>query len=144
MNKPNWIIIAEGELGVKEIPGKENNPRIVEYHSTCTLKAGDDETSWCSAFVNWVFYKLGMGRTKSAAARSWLDWGITIDQPEYGCVAIFTRGNSPIYGHVGFYVGDDPNNKDKILVLGGNQGDEVCIKSFPKSMLLGYRKPKDA
>ena len=58
-----WMQIAEFEraLGVAEIAGKEQNPRILEYHASCNWKnnrlATKDETSWCSSFV-----KLGNGK----------------------------------------------------------------------------------
>lgn len=142
MNKPIWAEIAEGEFGVTEIAGKENNPRIVEYHDTCTLHAKDDETSWCSAFVNWVFTKAGIDGTNSAAARSWLDWGEKADNPDEWCVVICKRGNDPKFGHVGFYRREDIKDPSRIIIYGGNQGDKVCEASFPKSSVLGYRKPK--
>jgi hypothetical protein len=44
--------IAKAELGTTEVPGTQNNPRILEYHATTTLKATTDEVPWCSSFVN--------------------------------------------------------------------------------------------
>ena len=74
---------AEGELGQKERKGKEHNPRILEYLATTTL--GDsarsrDETPWCSAFVNWCVVRAGLEGTSSALARSWLGWGIPVEE----------------------------------------------------------------
>ena len=45
--------VAETQKGVKEIPGSVDNPKIVEYAQSCTLQAQEDETAWCSSFVNW-------------------------------------------------------------------------------------------
>ena len=28
-----WIAVAKEEVGVKEIAGKDHNPKIIEYHS---------------------------------------------------------------------------------------------------------------
>jgi hypothetical protein len=53
-----WMRIAEKELGIKERPKSAHEPRIIEYHST-TGRFKDDETPWCSSFVNWVLAKLG-------------------------------------------------------------------------------------
>ena len=41
-----WFDIARDELGTDEIPGPVHNERILEYHSTTTLNASDDETPW--------------------------------------------------------------------------------------------------
>lgn len=132
-----WLEIAKKEIGVKEIAGKENNPRIIEYAQTTTLKAQDDETSWCSSFVNWCMKQAKIKGTGSAAARSWLTWGKSISTPQIGCVVVFWR-NDPksSSGHVAFYVGETSSS---ILVLGGNQNNQVCVASYPKTRFLDYR-----
>lgn len=136
--QPAWLATAKKELGQREIVGDKDNPRIVEYHQETTLKATDDETAWCSAFVNWCMAKASLKGTRSAAARSWLQWGKMISTPAYGCVVILERGGSPTQGHVGFFMG----TKDgQIALLGGNQGNAVSVTWFPASKLLGYRWP---
>lgn len=139
-DKPKWMEIAEKEIGVKEIPGEENNPRIIEYHDATSLHADLESVSWCSSWMNWVMKKAGIKGTLSAAARSWLNWGEKVDTPQYGDVCIFSRGNNPVQGHVALYVG--PDGPDRIKVLGGNQNDSVCIASYPLDRLLGFRRPK--
>ncbi len=52
-------LVAKTQLGVKEISGGSHNKKIVEYHQSCTLQANDDETSWCSSFVNWCYIVSG-------------------------------------------------------------------------------------
>lgn len=135
---PQWYTIALDELGTSEIYGKKNNPRILEYHKATTLKAEDDETSWCSSFVSWCLEKSGVKSTKSAAARSYLSWGKELEYPVEGCIVVLKRGNSSWQGHVGFFVRED---RDTVSLLGGNQGDAVSIAKFSKSKLLGYRWP---
>lgn len=133
-----WMAIALGELGVKEVPGAESNPRIVEYLSSTTLDqkwAASDETAWCSAFVNYCVEKSGYAGTDSAWARSWLKWGREIKTPRRGCVAILSRGENS--GHVAFYLGAGAGNN--IQLLGGNQGDKVGVGNYPQSRVLGYR-----
>lgn len=75
---PTWMVIAERELasGVRERPGAEHNPRIVEYHSATLLRATTDEVPWCSSFANWCLLQVFETGTWSAAARSWLAWGV--------------------------------------------------------------------
>ena len=135
-----WMDIARGERGVKEISGRDHNARILEYHGTTgmgTWGASRDETAWCSSFVNWCMVKAGIEGTNSAMARSWLKWGREIDRPVPGCVVVLRRGagNS---GHVGFY---DSSDATHITLLGGNQSDEVCLKDYRSSDVLGYRMP---
>jgi uncharacterized protein (TIGR02594 family) len=137
-----WIEIAEGELGVKEYPGDADNPRIIEYHATTSYGSKDDEVSWCSAFVNWCIEKSGRHGTDNAGARSWLNWGKSIRNPVPGCVTVLWRESPDSWkGHVGFYVGEHPTNSQYILMLGGNQGDSVCVAAYEKKRVLSFRWP---
>ena len=120
---------ALSQVGIKEYPGENHNPRIIEYHKSCELRAKSDEISWCSAFMNWCFEKAEIVRTKSAAAISWTKWGKETNEPRIGDVVVFRRVDSSWRGHVGFFVGED---KTRVLVLGGNQNNEVSFQWFPK------------
>lgn len=133
---PKWLKVAEDEIGVKEAAGSADNPKIIEYHSACSLKAKDDAVHWCSAFVNWCMKEVDVKRTDSAAAVSWLKWGKKLDKPRHGCVVVLKRGKNPAFGHVAFYVGESDAN---IRLLGGNQSDQVKVSTFPKTMVRGYR-----
>jgi len=134
--------LEELERDVREIKGSGNNPRILEYHRSTNLDASaasKDETAWCSSFVNFCMQQAGVDGTKSALARSWLKWGQALDKPRKGCVVVFERPEAgPTAGHVGFFVAADETN---IQILGGNQGDRVCIKPQPKNRQLAYRWP---
>lgn len=137
---PKWLEVAQSERGTKEIPGSGDNPRIIEYHATTTLRAVDDSVPWCSAFVNWCMKQAGIKGTGLANARSWLDWGENLGHPKAGAVVILSRG-APPSGHVGFFLRQEG---DRIAVLGGNQSDQVKVSTFPASMVLGYRWPDKA
>ena len=133
-----WMLVALQEIGVKEYAGAADNPRIVEYLSSTTLGPEDrsnDETPWCSAFVNWCVVKAGYEATDSAWAKSWLAWGKELETPRRGCITVFSRNEG---GHVGFYIGESSSG---IAVLGGNQSNAVKITSYAKTRLLGYRIP---
>jgi uncharacterized protein (TIGR02594 family) len=142
-----WMPIAEKERGISETPGLGNTARVVEYLKATTnlgsAARAQDETPWCSAFVNWCLEQAGIKGTGSALARSWLDWGQAIDTPRRGCIVVFSR--EKVFGHVGFYLDE---TETEIKVLGGNQQDaqtkiyQVSEKYYPKSALLGYRVPK--
>ena len=139
--EPLWLQIARNEMGVKETPGKIHNKRILEYHQATTLKASADEIAWCAAFVCWCLEMSGQKSTRSAAARSYIKYGKAVKDFPVGAIVVLQRGEAIWQGHVGFIVGSD---KDSILVLGGNQGQEVCLKRFPKSRVLGVRWPISA
>lgn len=144
-----WMDIAIAELGIHEdsMPGQHNN-RIVEYHRTTSLKATDDETPWCSSFVNWVLKQSNRSGTNSAAAKSWLNWGVEVTNPTAGAIVVIkkkTPGSTQATGsssgfHVGFFVSLSPTH---IRILGGNQGNQVKYSSFPLVTyeVKGYRKP---
>lgn len=138
---PPWMIVAERELGTKEVLGSVDNPRIVEYHSHTSLRASDDETPWCSSFENYIMDIAGLSGTHSAAAKSWLSWGTSVS-PRYGAVVITTRGNrnSPL-GHVTNLLHWDSNH---LVCLGGNQGDSVSVNLISRSTLLDLRWPTPA
>lgn len=142
---PPWLLTAFGEVGTHEVPGPGAEPRIVQYAATTTLAATSDEVPWCSSFVNWCLTKNGLVGTNSAAARSWLTWGIA-SLPKLGAVAVFRRGPAvapgPGFyapGHVAFFVYADGN---QLICLGGNQKDAVSLSAFPESRLIGYRWPR--
>jgi uncharacterized protein (TIGR02594 family) len=137
------IEVAFSQYGVKEIVGKKHNPVVVNYFKEIGFKQIDnDETPWCSAFINWCALKSGLEKnmSKKLNARSWLKVGNEIKDPVLGDIVIFWRENKDGWkGHVGIYINEDSKN---INVLGGNQGNEVCIKPYPKDRLLGYRRLK--
>lgn len=137
----NTLNIALAELGQSEekAPG-EHNPRIVEYHAAVSLRATDDETPWCSSFANWVLDQAGISGTDSAAARSFLKWGVEC-KPTPGCIVVLRRGKSAWMGHVGFLVSDDHST---VTLVGGNQSDSVSVKKFNRADVLGYRTVKTA
>src|SRR6266851_2221238 len=96
-----WMSIARGELGIHE---GVNADRISEYFRSTTLGDQPDSTPWCSAFVNFCMEKSGQARTRSAMARSWLNWGEEAADFVPGCVVVLSRG-APPSGHVALFAG---------------------------------------
>lgn len=140
MKDPRWLAVARKYIGQKEIPGKANNPLIIQWWEAIKAPFRDDLTPWCAGFVGGVLEECGIKSTRSAAARSYLKHGVKLDKPAVGCIVVFWRGSPKGFsGHVGFVVGMD--RKANLMVLGGNQGDEVNIKPFSKQRVLGYRWP---
>jgi uncharacterized protein (TIGR02594 family) len=149
-DKPRWVTIAEGEIGVMEFADPGENPRIIEYLNTTTfpkaaIAAAGDEIFWCSAFANWCIEHAGLRGTKSAAARSWLFWhdGKPLTELVFGCIVVFRRLVNGVddgkAGHVGFYI---KTEGEQVHVLGGNQNRSVNVGTRPLGDVLGYRFPR--
>lgn len=142
VQRPIDVARAEMALNVAEIPGAQDNPRIVLYHSTTVGGAASDETAWCSSFINYCVDKAGFRGTDSKAALSWADWGqdVTRDSAE-GDIAVFCRragsaSGEIVGGHVAFMTGPD-QGAPTLSLLGGNQSQRVCIQSYPRNGVLG-------
>jgi len=146
-SEATWMTVARGEIGQMERRGGEN-PRIVAYHATTTLAAREDEVAWCSSFVNWVLEQAGYKGTSSAAASSWLRWGVELEVPHPGCVTVLKRKGrsrdaatgSTTGFHVAFFV---DRTATHVRVLGGNQSNSVKYSSYPLARydVRGYRWP---
>lgn len=137
MTKPAWLLIAEKDLGVKEIKGPKHNSIILAMWKL--IKRGgikDDETAWCAAAVGSWFEKAGIVSSRFESAKSYEAWGQFLASPVVGCVAVFTRDGG---GHVALVVGQD--KAGNLICLGGNQGDEVNYRAFPRSRVTAYRWP---
>lgn len=142
MEQPDWLEWAWRELGVREQPGKRDNPRILAmFKDSGHAKIVRDEVAWCAAFVGACLERSGRQGTRSLMARSYLQWGVPIAEPRLGALAVLSRGGDPALGHVGFVVGE---TGDQLQLLGGNQAQQVNVQSFPKSRLIELRWPATA
>ncbi len=140
LDNSRLINIALSQYGYKEVAGRAHNPHILKYFEATNSSAVaiEDETSWCSAFVNWVAKEANMQRSNALNARSWLKIGIEVTEPSRGDLAIFWRESKTSWkGHVAFFV---RKTDTEIYVLGGNQNNSVNISAYPISQLLGYRR----
>jgi len=141
------FLLAQRFVGIKEVPGAAANPQIVAMLQLEDSSITQDEVAWCSAFANYIAWLLRLPRSKSLAARSWLQIGVPIQLDEAQAendVVILKRGPEPqpgpdvinAPGHVGFFAGIE---NDKVLLLAGNQGNAVNISAFPVINILGVR-----
>lgn len=140
--------LAQRHIGIKERSEKDkDHPLIQWWLSLCGYGFdAQDEVPWCSAFVNGMAWTLGLPRSRSAAARSWLEVGkpVPLSQATIGFdVVILSRG-APPSGHVGLFAGlsqaaaaDQPS---LVHLLGGNQGNKVSVADFPVERVLGVRR----
>lgn len=148
MMKVTLFDIAERFVGMKEVPGSKSNPAVLAMLKLDAEWPEDDGVPWCSAFLNYVAWILRLPRSKNLRARSWLTVGRSVDLADAKVgfdIVIFKRGAEPqpgpevleAPGHVGLYAGIDG---DSVLILGGNQGDEVSVAPRAKSRVIGVRR----
>lgn len=134
-----WVDRARQLIGLSETKGGTHSPEILRMWQDIKRSGiKDDETPWCAAFVGAMLERVGVLSSRFESAKSYLTWGVRLDGPAPGCIVVFSRDGG---GHVGFVVGQD--TAGNLLVLGGNQGDSVSIKSFPRARVTGYRWPVD-
>jgi len=125
---------------IQERPGTATHPAITWFHGTTSYGEADDSVPWCSSFVNWCAWLLRLPRSKSAAARSWLDVGVSVPLSEAAVgwdIVVFSRGSSPTSGHVAVFAGRDD---DQVRVIGGNQANGITLAGYPSAAVLGVRR----
>ena len=142
--------LAERFVGLKEAKGPTSNAHVLamlQLDENTWVK--DDETAWCSAFVNYVCWLLRLPRSKKLSARSWLSVGMAIELanavPGFD-VVVLKRGTGgqpgpevleKAPGHVGFFSG---LQQEHVWLLAGNQGDQVSVAPFDVKRVLGVRR----
>lgn len=148
MKELRWVAKARSYLGLKEIVGAKHNPTVVDMWKLGFNATGqshrlkesvwqNDETPWCGAFCAAVLAQSNLSHRIPKSfplARAWSNVGTKLTKPAYGCIVVFSRGGG---GHVGFVVGKD--KKGNLMVLGGNQSNQVSIVPFSVSRVLAYR-----
>ena len=94
--------------------------------------------------MNWVAKKAGMESSGLGNARSWLNVGIPVVNPEPGDVVVFWRESPNSHkGHVGVFMGYS-QDQSRIYTLGGNQNNQVGETAYSKGQLLGFRRLRPA
>lgn len=133
--EPQWLRVARGYIGVKEITGPKHNPVIQKWLHRLGAWWRDDETPWCGVFVAQCVEEAGLPKAKNwFRARAWMQWGVPVTA-RVGAIAVFGRGGG---GHVGFVVGE---THYYYAVIGGNQGNMVNVAGIAKNRLVGFRWP---
>ena len=114
-----WMPFAQGELGKNE---KDNPDRVKEYHQKGGGQMREPTVAWCASFIGWCLGQAGIKGTRSAASRSYLQYGKSVgkDKVPFGAIAVFGVPNSG-QGHVAFVVEDKGNS---LVCIGGNQSDK--------------------
>jgi uncharacterized protein (TIGR02594 family) len=140
--------LAQRFVGIEEADGPTSDAQVLAMLRLDARWVEDDETPWCSAFVNYIAWLLRLPRSKSLAARSWLTVGTPIpleDARPHFDVVILSRGEGlqpgpeviRAPGHVGFFASLDVR---RVWLLGGNQNDSVSVAPYSRLRILGVRR----
>lgn len=124
--------------GTLEEPGASDNPTILGWAKEMDLDGvyKHDDTPWCGLTVGLCVKRAGLATVATPLwAKAWAKWGTGQYVAMLGDILVFDRAGGG--GHVGLYVGDDP---DCYHVIGGNQRDSVCIARILKSRIYAVRR----
>lgn len=133
-----WVRIARKDIGATESLGPNDSPLIrkiwAKFRGSWLLGQ-----PWCGGAMAYWMEQCGITYPKAYyRAKDWLKWGRTVAYPCVGCVVVFSRKGG---GHVAIVVGKD--ERGRLMCLGGNQGNKVCIAPFGTILVAGYRMPSE-
>jgi uncharacterized protein (TIGR02594 family) len=142
---PPQLVEGFRYLGIKETPGKANNPTIMKWAEDLDQWYPGDDVPWCGLYtahcmavgypdVPQDFNRLG--------AREWGKYGVAADKdnPPLGAVWTMwrTHPTKSWNGHVGLVTGF---NNHHVRLLSGNVSDSVQELWFPRERGLACRVP---
>lgn len=145
MTTPTHYQLAMSDLGLREVPGHQHNPQIVQmFRDVGHSEVDNDETSWCAASTGSWLERSGIPSTRALNARSYLDWGTEVGNKHdlsscrKGDVVVLWREHPKSWkGHVALYV---KHTATHVWLLGGNQKNAVRMEPFPVDRVLSVRR----
>lgn len=139
--------LAKTFIGQKRIPGSGTNPVIEDLFKEIGSKIRGDDESFCAAGVGACLKRTGhayVPAPQGQMARSYLNYGHALDEPEEGCIVVQWRVKpDSIWGHVEFV---ESWTATHLTVVGFNVGGAVVRRTIPRlksngGRVLGYRRP---
>lgn len=138
-NVAPWMAHAVAVKGIHEV---RDYSRLEAWMTSAVGKFDWRNVPWCGGFVATIMrmYDPRIALPSNPlGARNWLKFGEACG-PEVGAIVVFWRGSRNGWkGHVGYVARVYPNGD--VACLGGNQSNAVNVRRFPKSRILGFRKP---
>jgi uncharacterized protein (TIGR02594 family) len=152
---PKWLAFMRELDKTKWAPGDGPNPTIQSWlrfvatsypnmAAYCNSVINEDYFSWCGLTVGYCMAKAGIApvfgdidTSRFLFATAWLAWGNPVTTPQLGDVLVFDFGGGD--HHVTLFEKD--NGDGTWSCHGGNQSHQVNVTNFPKSRLMGIRRP---
>lgn len=138
-----WMIEAKRHVGLREIPGKNHNQTILDWIKNLGGWFKDDETAWCGTYVAHCLKTAGIAYPKHwYRALDYLNYGVALKKPAYGCVAIKTRKGG---GHVCFVAGRDKKQASWFVLVAISQIKSVmhCTQIVNLKNFVGTARQAD-
>lgn len=139
---PVWYSELVRLKGLREGPGRANNPVIIDWAKGLGGWIGDfykaDSTPWCGLTIGHVIATTLPNEplpNNPLGALEWAKFGVRLVEPALGAVLVFSRSGG---GHVALYQGEDATH---YICLGGNQGDAVSVMRIAKARCVAIRWP---
>lgn len=120
-----------------------NNPKIIACFAAGGNKATNDRTTpWCAGFMSKMLLEAGIESLRSLSSQAYRKYGTEIGVTDWARVRkndiiIVSYGGGT--GHVGFFRGYD-QARNKVMILGGNQSDNVTLAPFGTSMISSIKR----
>lgn len=123
--------LSEASSGKWKENGK--NAKIINCYKTVGFNLSSDSTPWCAGYAGAMMKLAGIPSLKTLSSLAYQTHGTAVNVNDTSTwrlndIVIFTRKGG---GHIGFYRGKTANGK--IAIAGGNQGDDLSQKGFPKN-----------
>jgi uncharacterized protein (TIGR02594 family) len=145
---PAWLEVARRCIGIAEKPGDANNPRIMRAPQIIAAAYPDmeqycacytaDSIAWCGLAVAFFVTSAGFRPVYGADdvhrflyAAAWKDWGTKLTELKPGAIIVLDH-------HVALYERSQGAN---VILLGGNQSDQIKESAFASSGILAIRWP---
>lgn len=143
-----WMKVAIEQA--KKWAGKDETEinDTINYHrevGTSRPSIVGNSNPWCASFVNYCLIKSEPHYNKSNKPGKAISFSTDtknftkINSPIYGAIAVFTRRGG---NHACFVAAQSEKTKGNIIVLGGNQGDEINFADRSLKGLVGFFVPK--
>lgn len=133
---PPWLLQMKKYVGQLCPTGKPPTAFIRETFKHTTYPLTDVTPPACAAGLNRCLEEVGILGTKSAAAKSFLEWGIEHDIV-CGSILVF-RWPAGDY-HVTLFAGEGDANT--VACLGFNQNHKVQLSVYARKWIVGVRWP---
>lgn len=134
------LSIAQGEIGVEEMPhGSNRGERVEQYLAAASLPPGNP---WCAAFICWCvqqardvcMLRINLPRSgytpvfKSAPGCQVLQTNPAELAP--GMLFLLFYPSLGRVGHIGLIEGPDPDDPGRVITIEGNSNDEGAREGY--------------
>ncbi|WP_421671276.1 LysM peptidoglycan-binding domain-containing protein [Rahnella sp. EDr1-12] len=141
-----WMKVALAEARRWAGKREEDITRVVNYHKEVDVNLNSlvgDSNPWCASFVNYCLVNSEPRFPKSNQPARALSFSSDarfkkLEQPVFGAIAVYGRNGG---GHVCFVYALSERVNGNVIVLGGNQDDQINFVDRSNRKLVGYFVP---